>query len=192
MTISLFDLEHQLTFYGQYHSNKVNVICHVICVPLIYWTALVWSTNTGPLVDWKLPGGFTPDLAFFTTITYALYYIFLEPVAGLLYTPILLAMDLYANRFASTYASPNLIAGAIHVFCWAAQIFTHQFAEGRSPALLDNLAQALFLAPLFVFLEVLFAFGYRPQLQKRLRDKVGKAITEFRMKKAQAQRAKSN
>jgi hypothetical protein len=27
----------QLVFYGAYHSNKINVLIHIICVPLIVW-----------------------------------------------------------------------------------------------------------------------------------------------------------
>ncbi|KAF7313566.1 hypothetical protein HMN09_00512700 [Mycena chlorophos] len=32
---SLFDVEKQLTFYGAYHANRINVLIHIICVPLI-------------------------------------------------------------------------------------------------------------------------------------------------------------
>lgn len=27
----------QLVFYGAYHSNKTNVLIHIVCVPLIVW-----------------------------------------------------------------------------------------------------------------------------------------------------------
>lgn len=43
--------------------------------------------------------------------------------------------------------------------------------------------QALFLAPFFVWLEVLFAFGYRPELKARLDSKVAKEIEKFRAEK---------
>ena len=33
----------QLVFYGAYHSNKTNVIIHIICVPLIVWYVSRWS-----------------------------------------------------------------------------------------------------------------------------------------------------
>jgi len=41
---------------------------------------------------------------------------------------------------------------------------------------------AFLLAPLFVWLEVLFAAGYRPALQKRVKAKVTAAIANFRAK----------
>lgn len=55
--------------------------------------------------------------------------------------------------------------------------------EGRAPALLDNLVQAVFLAPLFVWLEVLFSMGYRPELKKRLDKAVEEDIAKFRASK---------
>jgi stalled ribosome alternative rescue factor ArfA len=41
------------------------------------------------------------------------------------------------------------VAVAVHVVSWIAQFVGHGKYEGRKPALLDNLVQALFLAPLF-------------------------------------------
>ena len=51
---------------------------------------------------------------------------------------------------------------------WIAQFVGHGSYEGRKPALLDNLAQALFLAPLFVWYEVLFKLGFYKGLQKEV------------------------
>jgi hypothetical protein len=48
---------------------------------------------------------------------------------------------------------------------------------------LDNLFQAIFLAPLFVWLEILFAFGYRPELKKRLEKGVKQDVEKFRNEK---------
>lgn len=69
---------------------------------------------------------------------------------------------------------------AIHVACWVAQFVGHGAFEGRAPALLDNLVQALFLAPMFVWLEILFFLGYRPELQSRVESKVRAKIAKFR------------
>lgn len=69
---------------------------------------------------------------------------------------------------------------AVHVICWIAQFVGHGAFEKRAPALLDNLIQALFLAPMFVWLEILFALGYRPELQARVEKKVQAEIAKFR------------
>ncbi len=64
--------------------------------------------------------------------------------------------------------------------CWVAQIASHKIFEGRAPALLDNLAQAFLMAPFFVFLEVLFKFGYRKDFQDRMQIVVRRNIAEYR------------
>lgn len=63
---------------------------------------------------------------------------------------------------------------------WVPQILSHRFIEGRAPAFFDNLAQAFLLAPFFVFLEVLFKFGYRPELNKEITELANKNIAEYR------------
>jgi uncharacterized membrane protein YGL010W len=78
----------------------------------------------------------------------------------------------------------NAISIAVEVLAWTAQFIGHGVYEGRSPALFDNLLQALVLAPFFVFMELLFAFGYRPELQKRVNDAVEKELKKFKAEKA--------
>ena len=55
---------------------------------------------------------------------------------------------------------------------------------GRAPALLDSLDQAFITAPLFVFLEVLFAIGYRKEFHNSMMAQVEKNIKGFRTKKS--------
>jgi uncharacterized membrane protein YGL010W len=76
------------------------------------------------------------------------------------------------------------VAIGVELFAWIAQFIGHGVYEGRAPALLDNLVQALVLAPFFVFMEMLFFFGYRPELQKRVNEGVSKEILKFRTAKA--------
>ena len=109
----------------------------------------------------------------------------MEPVAGGMFAPILIGGTAYANHLTSTYGmEANNIAIGVHIFSWLAQFIGHGIFEGRAPALLDNLVQAIFLAPLFVWLEVLFAFGYRPELKARLDKAVEGEITKYRSEKA--------
>lgn len=118
-------------------------------------------------------------------LTYSILYILLEPVAGGILAPLLVASTAYANHLTSTYGSTaNYWAFGVHVASWIAQFIGHGIYEGRAPALLDNLVQAVFLAPLFVWLEVLFSMGYRPELKKRLEKAVEADIAKFRASKA--------
>jgi uncharacterized membrane protein YGL010W len=48
---------------------------------------------------------------------------------------------------------------------------------------------AVVLAPFFVHLEILFGFGYRPAMHKRVNNKIGKEIA--RIKKAQGDKKRA-
>ncbi|GAB7365880.1 hypothetical protein MBLNU230_g7210t1 [Neophaeotheca triangularis] len=165
------NLEKQLLFYGSYHHNPVNVGIHIICVPMILLTSFLLLTNTPslPLPTWLSIPHLPANVGTIGTILYSTLYILMEPVAGGLLAPLLLASTAYSNHLTSTHGSnANWIAGGMNVASWIAQFVGHGVYEGRAPALLDNLVQALFLAPFFVWMEVLFAFGYRPELKARL------------------------
>lgn len=63
----------------------------------------------------------------------------------------------------------------VHVLSWYAQIHPgHAVLERRRPALVDSFWQAIATAPLFVFLELLFALGWN----KGLRARVGAGVEE--------------
>jgi len=98
--------------------------------------------------------------------------------------PLLVAGTAFANHLTSTYGmTANYWAIGIHIVSWLAQFVGHGKFEGRAPALLDNLFQAIFLAPFFVWLEVLFALGYRPDLKSRLDKAVENEVSKYRAEK---------
>ena len=180
--------------------RQTNIAIHVVCVPMLLFTAfllvsmvqisteleadLVKGTNSPNLVPLpnqmiitKLP----PNAGTIACLLYSILYILLEPVAGGLVAPILLAGTALANHLTSTYGSTaNYWALAINILSWLAQFVGHGVFEGRAPALLDNIVQALFLAPLFVWLEILFSMGYRPELKNRLNAAVAEDIAKYR------------
>ncbi|KAK7520240.1 uncharacterized protein IWZ02DRAFT_450888 [Phyllosticta citriasiana] len=186
------NLEKQLTFYGSYHHNPVNIGVHITCVPLIMMTAFLFLANTPAI---SLPAAVSvPNLplnaATGFAALYSFLYILMEPVAGGLLAPLLFAGTACVQHLLATYgATANWWALGLHIFSWVAQFVGHGKFEGRAPALLDNIVQALFLAPLFVWLEVLFYFGYRPELKSRIDSAVAKNLQKFnedREKKAAA------
>jgi uncharacterized membrane protein YGL010W len=82
-------------------------------------------------------------------------------------------------------AGSTKIAGLVNGGCWIAQFIGHGAFEGRAPALFDNLFQcrsdpsptmkltlcsAVVLAVFFVWMELLFSLGYKPELHRRLQD----------------------
>ena len=66
---------------------------------------------------------------------------------------------------------------------WILQFIGHGVFEGRAPALLDSLDQALLMAPLFVLLEVLFSMGYRREFHEKIMKQVEVNMKEFQDKK---------
>lgn len=109
----------------------------------------------------------------------------MEPVAGGMLAPLLLGGTAYATHLTSTYGmTANYWAIGLHIASWLAQFVGHGVYEGRAPALLDNLVQALFLAPFFVWIEILFFFGYRPELKARLDEKVRIEVAKAKKQKA--------
>ncbi|KAI9798435.1 MAG: hypothetical protein M1833_004829 [Piccolia ochrophora] len=145
---------------------------------------LLFLTNTPsliPLPDALVVRSLPPNGGTLATILYSTLYILMEPVAGSLLAPLLVGGTAFANHLTSVYgAKANYWAIGVHVTSWLAQFVGHGAFEGRAPALLDNLVQAVFLAPFFVWLEVLFFLGYRPELKKRLDKAVIGEITKFR------------
>lgn len=192
-----FNLLDQLAFYGAYHNNKWNQLIHFIFVPAIVWSAGVWLASSGPLVQppqalsaaaaalpaW-LSSGVQLNAVFFAMVAYSLYYLLLEPAAGLSWSLCVgLPLWVTASAFQQHVAKAGLWALGVHVFSWYMQIHPgHAVLEGRKPALLDSLVQALTLAPLFVWFELLFLLGYRPQLYAELQQRVAADIAKYKQK----------
>ncbi|KPM39960.1 hypothetical protein AK830_g6632 [Neonectria ditissima] len=186
------DLERQLTFYGAYHHNSVNIVIHMICVPLILVSAFTMATYTGTLINlptWLTVPYLDLNLGTIAAFTYASLYLLLEPFAGFLLGSFCMGGAAFGNYLRSQDPETTFKGAlALHVVCWIMQFVGHGAFEGRAPALLDNLVQALFLAPMFVWLELLFSLGYRPELQARVEKKVQVEIAKF---KAQSKNGKA-
>jgi 2-hydroxy fatty acid dioxygenase len=174
------DLLDQLSFYGAYHRNAINQCIHFVFVPGIVWSALVWMASSGPLLPasalnlpaaisstpWMgaalpdaLVAAASPNLAFFATLAYASYYVLLEPFAGVAWTllvgvPSFLTATWYRAARGDAACANALV---VHLLSWYMQIHPG-------------------LAPLFVWLEALFALGYRPKLRARLRRRVARRV----------------
>ncbi|RAL03577.1 2-hydroxy-palmitic acid dioxygenase MPO1 [Aspergillus ibericus CBS 121593] len=184
------NLEKQLLFYGAYHNNPVNIAIHMTCVPILLFTGIALASNTPVLL--ALPDALQIDnlplnLGTIAAVIYSAFYILLEPVAGALVAPLIIGGAAYANHLLATYGtSVNYWFAGVHVVSWLAQFVGHGAFERRAPALLDNLVQALLLAPLFVWMEALFFFGYRPELKARYDENVRKEIAAFKTQKDKA------
>ncbi|KAF8639643.1 hypothetical protein AX17_000908 [Amanita inopinata Kibby_2008] len=185
----------RLTFYGAYHSNRINVLIHIICVPILLWTFQVLASQLPlPSVIPDIHYKFNDYLLFDLNIPaihaglYILYYLILEPVAALLYLP-QLAIFLLTSTAYSKSSGHITNAALMHIISWIAQFLGHGLAEKRAPALLDNLIGAVVLAPFFVHLELLFKLGYKPEMHKRINNEIGKEILKIRKAEGDRKRA---
>ena len=146
-----------------------------------------------PLPDWLTIPYLPLNLGAFVALVYSGFYILLEPVVGAILLPVIFGWTAYANHLTTAYKQNATIAAiAVEIVSWILQFVGHGVFEGRAPALLDNLLQSLVLAPFFVFMEVLFKFGYRPELHKRVETAVEKEIAKFRAEKAAKANKKGN
>ncbi len=155
--LDYFDIRKSFPFYGAYHHDWRNQIVHCLFVPVIFTTSLRFARG----VQLGSTGLSLSDVA---ASFYALSFMKMDFIAGLLYAPIIAGM-----HYAGTTALADHLGLAIglHVAGWIFQFIGH-YVEGRKPALLDDLPRALHAAVFFVWLEVLFFLGYKPELKKEL------------------------
>ncbi|KAM3504800.1 hypothetical protein MY11210_008217 [Beauveria gryllotalpidicola] len=177
------DLERHLVFYATYHHNPVNKAIHMICVPLILTSAFAVATYTGTLIDlppWLTVPNLDLNLGTIIALIYTVLYLLLEPVAGFILAAFCIGSTAFARHLSLQNPEQTLhVAVGVHVLAWIAQFIGHVAFEGRAPALLDRLVQALFLAPMFVWFEILFVMGYRPELQARVDKQVSAEIARL-------------
>jgi len=169
-------------------------VIHVIFVPVIWWSAVLLFCSSGPLVELPevfkkvLPAFIADNLVlnagfFIGFVGYSAYYMYLgDYVVAIPYNIFLFFLYLSAS---ATYQA--LSAGKLALVILAAQaagwgsqvIIGHNIIEGRKAALLDSLFDALIMAPLFTWYELLFFFGFRSEFKKRLQVRVNERIAEL-------------
>mmetsp|Transcript_43981 Transcript_43981/g.115538 ORF Transcript_43981/g.115538 Transcript_43981/m.115538 type:complete len:247 (-) Transcript_43981:531-1271(-) len=179
-----FDLVKELTFYASYHSEPHNQIIHVIFVPLLIATVMVFSAYVAPplpkvsWLTWPLIGA----------AAWSTHHINASPLVGTLVSMLTFAFAFSATALvarekrkagpkavpsSAVYGQAAFYAGLLHMLGWYMQIHPgHGIYEGRKPALLEGMVQAFMDAPLFVWYEALFYFGFDPALKDSLNSAV--------------------
>ena len=122
-------------------SHPINIAVHMVFVPLIYATAgiLLGLVPSIPISS-NLP---SLNLADILVAIYAVGYILLEPLAGFLMLPFHLGVAYYAHTLPTMFDKGDIAkyAAGANIASWVAQFAGHGLAEGRAPALFDNLFQ---------------------------------------------------
>lgn len=145
----------QMAMYSSYHRDPRNRATHFVGVPAIAFSLLVAMA--------RLDLG-AISLATLFVAAVAVFYLWLDWRLGL---PTV-AANLPLLALAEWSAGQSAAFGwTLFLVCfaggWAFQLWGHAM-EGRKPALLDNLVQAL-IAPIFLVSEVAFALGLRRDLK---------------------------
>jgi len=166
-------LDEQMSFYLRYHRDARNKLTHFIGVPAIIFALLVAMDRVSLGISINLSSGGAAassiqlSLAFvFLAIVLAYYFVLDIPLAiGMtLFSGVLLWLAQVVNTYGSTTAW--VIIAITFIGGWVFQLAGHVF-EGKKPALVDNFFQ-IFIAPLFLAAELVFALGLRANLRTRV------------------------
>jgi len=177
------NLEDQLVFYRSYHYNTINVLIHSVFVPTILFCSMGLLTNVRipipiPYIVQYL------NLGVIGSFLYSAFYIYLDLIGGIFATPVLITSSLYFTNLTLYSQHVNQIFIMGFIIGWIVQFIGHGVFEKRAPALLDNLVQALVLAPFFILFELFFLLGLRLDLKKRVDSRVLINIEKFRAQRS--------
>ena len=152
-------LEEEMATYAAYHQDARNKATHFVGVPLIMLALLV--PLSWPEINFF---GFKITAAMLLAAALLAYYFVLDFALAVAMLAVLGALIWLAELIAAGGAARAWTwFGALFVGGWILQLVGHAF-EGRKPALVDNLFQ-IFVAPIFLGAEILFALGYKPALR---------------------------
>lgn len=165
-----FNLEESFVFYGAYHNEKRNQLVHILFVPVIFTTALAFVSK------WRIGSG-SLNVSHIAASFYGLSFVCMEPLAGVLYLPLIAGMRHVGEAAAANKYLP--ICGALHLVGWVSQVLAHRLFEGEQPAFMEDPFQALHSAVFFVWLEVLYKLGYRRDQHKKLQELIDLRIKEL-------------
>ncbi|KAJ3228758.1 hypothetical protein HDU78_009582 [Chytriomyces hyalinus] len=187
---ALFSFRKQYAQYAEYHDVAVNQRIHTVFVPMLVFTAMVMiNSATAPFGEWPLDQlNIAFNAASVLWSIYAVYYVILHPVLGGSAAAALFGCLWVSNAFVAhahevTGMDAFTLALGLHVFSWIVQFVGHGVFEGRAPALLDNLLQALVLAFFFVWTHSIFDLGFYPDLAQEFKAETKKRVQAFKAKK---------
>lgn len=154
----------QAQFYANYHQNVTTRYTHMGGVPLIILSVMILLG----FVQIIVPGVFSTTLAWFATVAILVYYFLLNWKLALALTPIMFFLLWIAHWFSENGPTTLGVWSFIITFVvgWALQLYGH-YIEGKKPAFMDNLSQAL-IAPLYLVAELFFMAGYMKSLQAQI------------------------
>ena len=152
-----FNLVQELTFYASYHADWRNQLVHVVFVPLLVFTYMVFLAYVPPLSR-ATPLGMPLNWATLAALAWSGHHCKCDPLVGLFTSLVTFGSALAATAIvqrelppkagakgkgkgmpAARYGRAARWAGALHGLSWYMQIHPgHAIFEGRKAALLDS------------------------------------------------------
>jgi uncharacterized membrane protein YGL010W len=163
-------LTQQLIQYAAYHRDRRNIVTHFIGIPMIVLAVAVLSSRPVWMVA-ALPLPFSPAWLLFVAAT--LYYLVLDVPLGLMMA-VVSALCLACGQWLAAQSALIWLVSGVGLFVvgWVFQFVGHVAYEHHKPAFIDDLA-GLVIGPVFVLVEALFGFGWRPALREAIEAEVG-------------------
>lgn len=159
-------IEERMAGYAAYHQNPKNKLTHFFGVPMVYYSPLIpigW-------VRFEL-FGWDASLAWIVFAIVMIWYFTLDITLASIMTVISLPIVALCDNLSKLPLTESLtIFLVVKIVGWIIQLLGHYF-EGRRPALVDNLVQAL-MAPLFLIAEIMFFLGIRKDFEEIVKKKV--------------------
>ncbi len=154
----------QAQTYATYHQRVITRHTHLAGVPIIILSLMILLG----FIKIIMPGVFEVSLACLVTLGVLIYYYRLNWQLALALTPILLILLWLSSLFSHHGPTKLGIWAFIITFIlgWGLQLYGH-FVEGKKPAFMTNLSQAL-IAPLFLTAELFFKAGYMKSLKEQI------------------------
>lgn len=153
-----------MSIYYIHHTKRLTKVSHFFGVPCIILGLQI-------LLSWvPIPLFFMHpvSLAWIAVMTLLIYYLILDVRLALITSLFLIPL----TYLAAVISQDKFNFFAFSLFCifflvgWAAQFIGHYY-EGSKPAFLSHFYQ-VFVAPIFLVAELVFALGYRKELQKKM------------------------
>lgn len=163
----------QAQFYATYHQNPTTRYTHMAGVPLIILSIMIFLG----FVKIVIPGVYATDLACLVTLAALIYYFLLNWQLALALTPILIFLLWLASWFNDDGPTKLGVWVFIITFVvgWGLQFYGH-FIEGRKPAFMTNITQAL-IAPLYLTAELFFMAGFMNSLKEQIYGAEAEEVT---------------
>ncbi|MCL9683150.1 DUF962 domain-containing protein [Legionella maioricensis] len=154
----------QAQTYAEYHQNVITRYTHLAGVPIIILSVMILLG----FIKIIMPGVFEVSLACLVTLAALIYYYRLNWQLALALTPILLILLWFSTLFSRHGPTKLGLWAFIITFIvgWGFQLYGH-FIEGKKPAFMTNLSQAL-IAPLFLTAELFFMAGFMKPLKEQI------------------------